>query len=122
MYKFEFEGSGGNNIYLDNINIYKGAPSESLVIGLSENSEISELLLFPNPAGEEMNIQFSLYSSSRTDIIITDLSGKIVSSTFVSALTGSNIVTVNTKDISSGVYFLNLQVNGVKRVERFVVK
>ena len=52
--KFHFEGEGGNNFYLDDINLYTGAPSNTIVLELKEDQSISDLILFPNPVGDEL--------------------------------------------------------------------
>jgi PKD repeat protein len=43
---FRFEGEGGNNIYIDDINLYNGGPSNELVTGIVEHSSISHLEMF----------------------------------------------------------------------------
>ena len=122
LYKFVFEGSGGNNLFIDNINIYKGSPSETIVIGLPENQEIGDMSIFPNPADEELNVRFSLNASSTTTIHVTDISGKEMSEVLVAGAAGTNLVTINSGNLASGVYILKLEVNGLQKVERFIVK
>src|SRR5690606_31964793 len=34
-FKFQFTAAGGNNVYVDDINIYAGPPSNDIVLGLS---------------------------------------------------------------------------------------
>jgi PKD repeat protein len=43
-YKFKFTSDGGNNLYLDNINIYAGSPSEEIVAGDFDNDGIPDYL------------------------------------------------------------------------------
>jgi hypothetical protein len=57
-FKFRFESDGGNNIYIDDINIYSGAPSDALVtVGLDENLQLQNAVVFPNPAEDEVNLR-----------------------------------------------------------------
>ena len=57
--KFSFTGDGGNNLFLDDINFYRGSPSDNLVLGLDELSSVNGLSLYPNPAANELNVKFT---------------------------------------------------------------
>lgn len=123
-YKFEFESGGGNNIYLDNINIYEGAPSDDLVVGLSdvENDAIAGLNIYPNPTDNELNVVFSMETPRDVVLKIQDLTGKVTQSSLVKAAPGRNQVFMETSQLASGVYFLEILVDGVKETRQFIVK
>ena len=120
-YKFEFEAGGGNNFYLDNINLYEGSPSDEIV-GLGELSEVSQLSVYPNPTDKELNIAFTAKNSARTMITITSVTGKQIQTHYIQAQTGSNIVSVDTNEMDSGVYFVQININGASKTIQFVVK
>ncbi|MDX2360644.1 MAG: M43 family zinc metalloprotease [Crocinitomicaceae bacterium] len=121
-YKFGFEAGGGNNIYLDDINIYAGSPSDDIVVGLNDGSEIGGLNVYPNPVEDELNVQFSVASAQKAVISIQDVSGKSVQQHLVQANEGSNMVFMDTKKLASGMYFLNIQLGNSQRTIQFVVK
>ncbi len=121
-YKFAFEAGGGNNIYLDNINIYAGSPSDDLVSGLAENGGLSELSVYPNPTDDELNVRFALNNAQDAVIEIQDLSGKVTQKNLIHANTGSNLVFVDTQSLASGMYFLTVNVAGTQQTVQFVVK
>lgn len=123
-FKFRFDGSGGNNIYIDDINIYSGAPSDALVTaGVSENTSlIHELDIFPNPTDGELNIHFSIPSDQDVTITIQDVTGKITQNQLVKAKIGSNLIMMNTEKLSTGLYFMNLQMGVSQKTVQFVVK
>lgn len=126
-YKFTFEGGGGNNFYLDNINIYAGGPSEELVneasgVGLVEEQNIKNLQLYPNPTDEELNVKFTLSSAEKISIKIYDLAGKKLSINNINGAIGSNVVMLDTKSLSSGSYFVDIETSGFKEVRQFIVK
>ncbi len=122
-YKFLFESDGGNNIYLDDINIYSGGSSDDIVVGLEENGlEIESVALFPNPADEQINVRFTSSSDLPASIVVQDVSGKILRSSSLNATTGSNLVLLDTDTLSQGVYFLKLQVGSSMKTMQFVVK
>lgn len=121
-YKFEFESDGGNNFYLDNINIYSGSPSNNLVIGVEEQAEFGHLTLFPNPTESELNIRFDAGNAQQMEFHIQDLSGKIVKTIVVQAAAGANLVVLGTEELASGMYFLKIDTSGAQQAIQFVVK
>lgn len=122
--KFEFESDGGNNIYLDDINIYAGAPSETIILaGLEENGfDIDGLSVYPNPTDNDLNIRFSLSSAEQTNLVVQDLSGKIVQSALVNASEGSNLVMMDLNQLAPGMYFLKVQIGTSQKTIQFVVQ
>ena len=125
-YKFTFEGGGGNNIYLDNINIYEGPSSDDIVtgsgVGLNELSEIGGLELYPNPTDDELNVAFNIDFAQFVAVTIQDLSGKIAQKHIVNAEQGSNLVVLETQNLEAGVYFMQIETNGSMEVRQFIVK
>ena len=90
--KFVFTSAYGNNIWIDNVNIFNGP------VGIEENEDNS-LSIFPNPAKEVLNITSD---KAISQIDVYDVNGKMVKS-FTSV--GS---TLNIKDLATGVYMLNV--------------
>ncbi|MES2798432.1 MAG: M43 family zinc metalloprotease [Bacteroidota bacterium] len=123
-YKFRFESDGGNNIFLDNINIYTGAPSETLVtVGIDENEgEIEGLQIFPNPTEGELNLQFNVANNQIANVYVTDLAGKILNHEVIQAQAGANLVVLGTDSLATGSYLVQLQVNGTQKAIPFIVK
>lgn len=121
-YKFSFEAGGGNNMYLDNINIYSGGASDDLVIGLNEGEELNGLSVYPNPVDDELSVQFSLNTSQRTIVQLRDVSGKLASKSVIHANEGVNLVLLDTRGLASGMYFLNLDVGGQQKTVQVVIK
>ena len=68
-FKFEFQSGGGNNLYIDNINI-----SYENTTGVSK-SFISEISIYPNPTNDILNI---VSSNSFSKIQVLDMMGKEV--------------------------------------------
>ncbi|OFZ54823.1 MAG: hypothetical protein A3D92_02780 [Bacteroidetes bacterium RIFCSPHIGHO2_02_FULL_44_7] len=121
-YKFQFEAGGGNNIYLDNINIYAGAPSDNLIVGISENEGVDGLAVYPNPADEELNVRFAVNNAQTTMVHVQDLSGKILQTYAIQANVGSNLMMINTQELASGMYFLSIESGGFQQTVQFTVK
>lgn len=120
LYKFEFEGSGGNNFYLDDINIYKGAPSDTIVGGVTNDEEIADFGIYPNPTDDQLTVRFSTGASMDMEILVRDLAGKVVGSEFVKAQTGTNLVLMDFAGYASGAYMVELRSGNSKQVSRVI--
>lgn len=121
-YKFEFESDGGNNLYLDDINIYTGSPSDNIVVGLKEQSELGHLTVYPNPTEGELSVRFDATSSQNLDLQVLDVTGKVVQTSAVNANSGANLVVLGTESLSSGMYFLKIIGASTQNSIQFVVK
>ncbi len=119
---FKFEGEGGNNIYLDDINLYNGSPSNDLVTGIVEQSSISHLEMFPNPTDDELNVSFDLPNTDDLSILMVDLSGKIIQKHLVKAKEGKNLIMMNTQELAAGMYQLRIVTSNGQKTLPFIVK
>lgn len=120
--RFSFESDGGNNLFLDNINLYEGSPSDDLVIGLDENASIHNLNVFPVPADNELNVTFGLNASETTVLTIMDITGKHIQTHYLNGAAGNNLAVLDISTLSSGVYFVTLSTGGLSAQKRFVVE
>jgi PKD repeat protein len=121
-YKFEFESDNGNNFYLDDINIYKGAPSDELV-GIDENGNVIESMsVYPNPTAGSANVRFAVVNGGAAKLVVTDLAGKELESHALFAAAGNNLLELDTEGYASGVYMVRLELSGVMTVVRLVVE
>lgn len=122
--RFEFQSDGGNNIYVDDINIYSGAPSDNIIVaGIGENGfDIASLSVYPNPTDNDLNVRFALNVADRANLYVQDVSGKIVQSAVVNATEGMNLVMMDTAALASGMYFLKVQIGDSQKTIQFVVK
>ncbi len=118
-YKFRFESDGGNNFYLDNINIYLGSPSDTLV-ALDELTEITGINVYPNPSVNELNVSFDLATGTDVQLSILDMMGKQVDAKRIKAAAGSNLVVMAVDDLSSGVYFIKLSDGSQSTIRKFI--
>jgi PKD repeat protein len=119
-YKFKFEGNGGNNLYLDNINIYAGLPSDNVVSGIDETQQMNGVNLYPNPADEEVTLSFSSINTQDVTVAIQDVFGKTIQSHNILAQNGSNLVFLDTQKLATGTYFVSLINGGTPVTIKFV--
>ena len=122
-FKFRFEGEGGNNFYLDDINLYAGAPSNEIVLGINElNESINDLSLYPNPTDGELNVSFSASKNKDMQFQVLDITGKIIQNNVVNAVQGSNLVLLDTRIFAAGSYFLKIISDDHFKTLPFVIK
>ena len=121
-YKFRFDATGGNNVFLDDINIYAGPPSNVNVLGIEEQIAVEGLSVFPNPTEGELNVTFNVVSPKAMTFVVTDVLGKTIQTQNIQAATGSNAVILSTEGIASGMYLLQIGDGSNKQVVQFMVK
>jgi hypothetical protein len=88
-----------------------------------ESTEINGVSLYPNPSNSETNVNFYLQTKSDVTILVTDLTGKTVSSQELSNLTsGANSTKIDCSSLNSGVYYVTINTNGSSVTKKFVKK
>ena len=107
-FKFRFESDGGNNIFIDDINIYAGDPSDNIVLGTDENELFQNVNLYPNPADEEINLRFTVAAGQTVTVAVTDLMGNVIQHHTINANQGTNLVLLSTNELAAGMYLVRL--------------
>ena len=103
---------GGNNLYIDNINI-----GNSATVGILENnSEANSFLIFPNPVMAELVLR-SDNELRKTELTILNVLGERILYKFISAIDDFKI---DVSQLSSGFYFAQLKSNNYFSVQRFI--
>ncbi len=88
MYKFEFTNGNGNNLFLDNINIYPASMSDVV-----ESESRMHFRVYPNPA----ELHISLEGISSVNYSISDMTGRMV-------LSGTYVGDISIADLAPGIY------------------
>ena len=108
--KFQFTSGGGNNIYIDDINLYDPA-----TVDMTENvSSNLNFMVFPNPVEENTIITFNLMEQQNVLITLTDILGRNVSIINNGDLNaGEHRFNINNKDMAlgKGIYIVKLVAN-----------
>ena len=129
-FKFRFEGSGGNNIYIDDINIYAASPSTDPV-GEEEEPSLGLLKIkknpigfsiFPNPAKEDFKLSYESNEHQKVELKLMDLLGKShINKQFVST-NGQNTELISIAHLAKGVYIVKLTFNDKEYTKELVIK
>jgi hypothetical protein len=104
-YKIEFKGDGGNNIFIDDINLY---PESWL--GNQELDVNNTVSIYPNPTSSFSTLEFFSISSEMTTIEVFNLVGEkaqVVHSGLVEK--GMNQFELQTNELPTGVYFIRVK-------------
>ncbi len=115
-YKFIFESDGGNNLYIDNINIF---PASQL--GLNENSKLKPLSLYPNPTKDISTLNY--YSSVNQNISITIYNslGEIIKTVYTgNTIIGDNQYLIETSTFEKGIYYININGDNVSKTIKLI--
>lgn len=119
-FKFQlyFENDGGNNLFVDNINL------SSPTVGLSDLDRRNlNMELFPNPTDEQSVLKFQLIGEREVDLIIRDITGRIVHSSDMGMLSfGEHQVDLNASSWAAGIYTVSLQVDGTASQLKWSIK
>jgi hypothetical protein len=78
--------------------------------------------VYPNPTNTNTTVSFDLNNEATAEVNVTDLSGKVVFSTTLGTVNGSQNVTIDTQSLTSGVYMVNLSVDGAVSTQKLVVR
>lgn len=121
--KFTFESDEGNNLFIDNINLYEGQPSDDLIVaGIGENTGIDNVNVYPVPTSEELTVSFGLNAAETTTLRVLDLAGKQVQAHVVNGAAGNNIAVLDVQSLAPGSYIVSIQTANGSVQKRFVME
>jgi PKD repeat protein len=117
-FKFQFESDGGNNLYIDDINL-NGMP-----VGVEELSAgANNMLVMPNPATDAAQVVFGLRSASRVELEMTDAMGRLVQRTDLGLRpAGDQRAAVDLMPLAPGTYAVRRLTNDGTSTVRLVVE
>jgi PKD repeat protein len=121
--RFTFENSGGNNFFLDNINIYEGEPSDDLILSLQDiPNQVAGVEVYPVPTNNELNVSFELANSEKTTLEILDITGKRIQSRSLNGSAGGNLAVLDVQHLAPGSYFVMVKTSGGTTQKRFIIE
>lgn len=94
----------------------------TVVSGIKENAGVSFLSVYPNPAKDNVTINFELRNEATVNVQVSDLSGKVIYAQNVgNQQTGKNSVSINTTTFSKGIYLVNFITDNGVVTEKLVI-
>jgi hypothetical protein len=114
--KFEFTSDGGNNIYIDDINIL-GASSIN-----DEFENAVAMTLFPNPTDANSTVSFNVLQTGKISLQITDMIGRMVDEIYNGEMiAGEQQLFIPTENMSKGIYTVMLNIDGRIVAKKLIV-
>jgi len=132
--KPEFTAALGSSFNAGIENVYDCGGSSSLAppIVIEENNDdysgiesnfSSSVAVFPNPANDWIHINYSLSTNSSVSIELVNFLGRNFKSVLsvLNQAAGEYSVPLSVSDLTSGVYFLIVTINGQKQIKKIVI-
>jgi PKD repeat protein len=109
--KFEFTSDGGNDIWIDDINL--NAPTS---VNAPE-AGVNAFTVFPNPTNDNTLIAFNLEKQENLQILVLDMTGREVMNVFNGSMpVGNHQIPLNVSTLSAGTYFIRVEMNDGRAV------
>jgi hypothetical protein len=119
-------GADGDTIADNTLNNNAGCAAVTLSsansIGEINNVQADNISVYPNPVATEATIAYNMVKSGNVSIKIMDITGRVVADVFSGVQeAGAQSVKVNTDNLNNGIYFYQLEVNGLSFKDKIVV-
>ncbi len=118
-FRFEFNSDGGNNIYLDDINIV--GPN----VGIESFTDINfPIVVYPNPAIDQITISFETPVITIASFELFDMTGRsVVKSPFYSYVPGEASYQMTLpNDITNGMYLLHINMGATRYLKKICIQ
>jgi hypothetical protein len=94
------------------------------VVSLDENELISNIKLYPNPTSNFTTANIELKKESSVSVNIVNTLGQtvkqIISDQILSQ--GSNNIMIERGSLKSGIYFVSIEINETRRLEKLIIQ
>jgi hypothetical protein len=109
-YRLKQIDTDGTVQFTDAVAVQRGAPDQIELLGT-----------FPNPVRQQATVRYALPEQADVTIRLYDVLGRRVRTIIQEQQQGRQTLQLNVSDLSSGVYFLRLAVDGETKIQRLTV-
>jgi len=88
---------------------------------ITNNNLDIEFSVYPNPAKNQISVDFSSTNNKSSNLIISDILGKTVKEFSVNSSNGINRLEINLNNLNDGIYFVNFSNNDIKSTKKLVI-
>jgi hypothetical protein len=126
--------NNGDELYIDDVVISgcsgAGGQGPTMVVGADQQEgavdpaitiPVSHLLLFPNPAKDQLSVAYTLEEAAEVKLLVSDFNGKVLHYGEFSQEAGNQQTQINTEQMGPGYYFVHVVVNGKRVSKAFTV-
>jgi hypothetical protein len=117
-FMIEVVSGNGNNIFIDDFRI-NGQPT-----GIEDKVVVeSDFIIYPNPAKEQANIRFNFIEQSKSShVYVQNILGERVKDIYSGEFNaGEYKFILDTSELSSGIYFINAELDGERITRKLVI-
>ena len=114
LFRFVNINGYGNSTFIDNINV-------AGLLGISKNELIGAISLYPNPANNKVNITINDNAYDSVLIQVVNSLGQRLQS-IESNSQSTNNFSLDVSNVATGLYFINIDVDGVKISKKLLVQ
>jgi len=94
-----------------------------MVTGIENHSSfVTNMVVFPNPSTETINVNLNLKSSEKVSIELTDITGKLILTKDAGTLTGESKQTLNVTGVSKGTYLVRIVTESGTEVRKIIIE
>lgn len=94
----------------------------SQATGINDNSGINEVSVYPNPASNNVNVAITTDEAQNINAAVYDMTGKMVYTDQFIHNGGEQVFSFSVNSLSKGIYFLHLNTNSGKMIQKIVVE
>lgn len=106
----------GNRLYLDQINF-------EVPTGIEKHNNSIRFVIYPNPAQSQITLAFELSDEKQMGYAISDINGRTVLVGDRKTLPpGKHQIQLEDNHLQSGMYFINLELDGLKYTKKLVIE
>ena len=80
----------------------------------------SDFLLTPNPASDELRLQFQSLKEQKCTINIVSQTGVLLGSKSQVNSIGQNFLSIPIEHLDAGIYFIEFQTEGIRKTQKFI--
>ncbi len=115
-FKIRMASGGGNNFFIDDINI-------SSTVGVEETNFLSSATIYPNPMVSNTTLSLDLIKQSEVTVNLINAVGQTVSviSAGQTLNEGNTTFEIQKNQLSKGVYFVQINVNGNMSMKKLII-
>jgi hypothetical protein len=95
--------------------------SKTAIVSIKDKKETAPLNVFPNPYSDKTYLHINATAASNANISVVDITGKVVISYTEVVAEGSSVLSLQQSEtLKAGIYFISIEVNGIKQVAKLV--
>jgi hypothetical protein len=90
------------------------------LVSIASIKEINDLVVYPNPVTDLLNIRFDSKEKNRMKIKIETIQGVLLSEDKFNFISGTNHFSINVSSLAAGIYFISLETSSGALVQKFI--